>query len=60
MRPDTVQKLEVLEGFTAGTELVLDRDAVESIVRGLKAALDELVEGATGVDPEHRKIWHVQ
>jgi hypothetical protein len=55
-----VEKLQVLPGFNAGDELTLDGEAVESIVHGLKAAMDELVVDSGETDPEHRKIWRVQ
>lgn len=57
---DTATKLSVLAGFHEGNEITFtDRD-IETLVRNIKAAMDELVVQAGGPDPLHRTLWHVQ
>ena len=60
LQKKTVRKLEVISGLSAGCELTLDGEAVESMVREVKSAMDEIVVKTGAPDPEHRKIWHVR
>lgn len=56
---DTPRRLEVLRGFVEGETIALSELEAEQLVRRVKAEIDNLVLTATGVDPEHRKIWHL-
>jgi hypothetical protein len=56
---ETVKGLKILTGFTIDSHLVLNEDQVESLVRSVKAEVDDLVKAAGLPDPEHRKIWRV-
>jgi len=60
IKEETVHRLTEIQGLTADTELALDGRKVESLVRSVKAAMDDLVVSNGGADPEHRKIWHLQ
>ncbi len=56
----TIQKVRFVGSCVVGDDLDLNDALVESIVRGLKSAMDDVVTEAGHPDPEHRKIWHIQ
>jgi hypothetical protein len=53
------RKLEILKA-TPGQDVSINKQRVQNLVRGIKAALDELIESKTGHDPKHRTIWRVK
>jgi hypothetical protein len=56
LKKETVTKLSVLRGFQEGEELVFKEGDLEASVRGIKAAMDQLVVKAGGEDPKHQTI----
>jgi hypothetical protein len=56
----TVQRLEVISGFSEGDVIELPNEAMYELVRAVKAGSDVLAHALTGVDPMYRTIWHVQ
>ncbi len=58
---EQVQKrLEVIRGLEVGQVINFPEDEIEQSVRGIKAALDNMVQSATGTDPKFRTVWHVE
>ena len=57
---ETATKLSILTGFSEGLEIVLTEADVETLIRKIKAAMDELVLLVAGSDPMHRTLWHIQ
>jgi hypothetical protein len=53
-------RLEVIGGLQAGQVINFAEDDIEQLIRGIKAALDDMVLSATGTDPEFRTVWHVE
>ena len=60
VRPETVEKLAVLGGFTQNAAIALSGEQVEDLIVGLKAALDELAVKYGTSDPNYRGVWLVQ
>ena len=59
LRPATIEKLEVINGFTKGAgKLNFQEDQIEALLRGVKGMLDKIVVDAGGGDPGHRTVWH--
>jgi hypothetical protein len=56
----TVRRLGVITGFQAKNAIVLSPEAVEDVIKAIKAGLDTFVRDVTQVDPQHRTIWHVR
>jgi hypothetical protein len=57
---DTAENLQLLEGFAEGSVIDLTSRQIEDIVRGTKAAMDDIVKGAGGIDPKHRTLWRAR
>ena len=53
------RKLEVIGGLQVGQVINFTADDIEQLVRGIKAALDAMVQSAMGTDPKLRTVWHV-
>jgi hypothetical protein len=56
---ETVSKLEVLTKFEVGNAIRLEENDVREIVRGVKAAIDQIVIEKTGDDPGYRNFWRI-
>jgi len=56
---DTVKKLQVVGGLQVGGVIDFSGYDLEQLVHTVKAALDNLVQSATGTDPKLRTVWHV-
>lgn len=55
----TARRLQVLPHLRPGDQIAFSTDDLYTMMRSLKAALDEIVTEYTGVDPKHRIVWHV-
>jgi hypothetical protein len=57
---DESKRLQVIGGLEVGQDINFSGDNIEQLVREIKAALDDMVQSATGTDPKFRTVWHVQ
>ena len=58
-RLEAISGLEV-SGLEVGQVITFSEADIEQLVRAIKAALDNVVLSATGIDPEFRKWWRLQ
>ena len=57
---ETSKKLSTISGLHEGAVITLTRSDIETLIHGIKAAMDSLVVKSGGTDPKHRTVWRFE